>query len=433
MRFAVDLIACAALGLVLWAACAGIGYLLLPPGDSTHPREAPASWRQPGIAACTGLGVLLMLGGIAVAVRIPWWVVVVPFVAVGLGLALREMDWHTVAPSSLSARRRHRVRGRRGVRLRRVDRALVGFRFPLHPWDDMRAYLPLATRLVDTNGLIEPWSARRLQNLGGFTFLQAMPVAIFGHKALGVIETMLASIFFAGLFVGNGFRSTWARVLSVGFIFAIPLLWVPQINTTGVLMGTPLLVAVLAVTVELRAALRADARSAALRWAVAGGLISTALYSVRPNLAVLAAGLLTLGALCATGTGVLGPCGPSPSPGRARSSRSSRGPSRHGRRSAHLSIPSSPATRTRTVGGAHRVEASCSSSMGRPGSCAPGPISGSRSVCSSSRSRAASSFRTLPSSRSSRPRPHWRSSSWPSSSSRRTARVVSPSSATSLP
>ena len=132
-----------------------------------------------------------------------------------------------------------------------------------------------------------------------------LPVAIFGHKGIGVIETMLASIFLAGLFVGNGLRSTWARVLSVGLILAVPLLWVPRINTTGVLIGTPLLVAVLAVTAELRRALRAGHRSAVVRWAVAGGLLATALYSVRPNLGVLAVGFLAVGALAATGTRAL--------------------------------------------------------------------------------------------------------------------------------
>ena len=246
-----------------------------------------------------------MLGGIAVAVRIPWWVVVVPFVAIGLVLAAREVDWERLRhPRSQSAVVIACV-GVAGFGAVALIEALVGFRFLLHPWDDMRAYLPLATRLVDTNALIEPWSARRLQNLGGFTFLQAMPVAIFGDTGIGIIETMLASIFLAGLFIANGFRSTWARVLSVGFILAVPLLWVPRINTTGVLMGTPLLVAVLAVTVELRVSLRAANRRAAARWAVAGGLLTTALYSVRPNLAVLAIGFLVVGAGLATGARVV--------------------------------------------------------------------------------------------------------------------------------
>ena len=123
-----------------------------------------------------------MLGGIAVLLHIPWWVVAGPFVVVGLVLAalrLRRLELHRPFPRSVV------VLGCCGVAalgLVAVLEALAGFRFPLHPWDDMRAYLPLAHRLIDTNALVDPWNARRLQNLGGFTFLQAMPVAIFGNQ-----------------------------------------------------------------------------------------------------------------------------------------------------------------------------------------------------------------------------------------------------------
>lgn len=299
--FTLDVVACAALGLMLWAACAGIGFRILPDSVAVRAEDEPASWRQPGIAACVGLSALMMLGGIAVLVRIPWWVVVVPFVVVGLALAvlhLRGVD------SRRGTTRPLLIAGLvvAAVCVVAITEAIVGLRFPISPWDDMRAYLPMAHRLIDTNGLTDAWNARRLQNLGGFTFLQVPPVAIFGDAGLGVVETTLASIFLAGLFVGNGLRSTWARVLSIGLILAIPLLWVPRINTTGVLMGTPLSVAVLAITLELRRALRAEDRRAAFRWAAGGGLVIAALMSVRPNLAVLAALLLAIGTFAATET-----------------------------------------------------------------------------------------------------------------------------------
>jgi hypothetical protein len=299
--FALDVVACAALGLMLWAACAGIGFRILPGSPALRADDEPASWRQPGIAACVGLGALMMLGGIAVVVRIPWWAVVVPFVVVGLALVvgeLRGLDFRR------GTKQRMLIAGLAvaAVGVVAVTEAIAGLRFPLSPWDDLRAYLPMAHRLIDTNGLEDAWNARRLQNLGGFTFLQAPPVAIFGHAGLGVIETMLASIFLAGLFVANGLRSTWARVLSVVLILAIPLLWVPRINTTGVLMGTPLSVAVLAVTLELRRALRAKERRAAFQWAAGGGVVIAALMSVRPNLALLAALVFALGTFGATGT-----------------------------------------------------------------------------------------------------------------------------------
>ena len=62
----------------------------------------------------------------------------------------------------------------------------------------------------------------------------------------------------------------------------------------------------LAITVELRAALRAARRGAAVRWSVAGGLLATALYSVRPTLAILAVGFLVAGALLTTGARAVG-------------------------------------------------------------------------------------------------------------------------------
>ena len=267
-----------------------------PPGGEAE----PAGWRQPGVAACVGLGVLMLLGGIAVVVRIPWWLVTAPFVVIGLALMFRELTGRDIPRPKGRAAIITLVAIGAFVAVAGVE-AVVGFRFPLHAWDDMRAYLPLAHRLIDTYGLEDAWNARRLQTVGGFTFLQAIPVAIFGDTGVGIIETMLAGIFLAGLFVANGVRTTWARLVSVVFILAIPFFWVPRINTTGVLMGTPLLVAVLAITVELRRALRGNRPREALRWAVAGGLVVAALMSVRPNLGLLAAVLIAGGTIWVSG------------------------------------------------------------------------------------------------------------------------------------
>lgn len=302
--FAFDVIACALLSIMLWAACAGVGLRLLPRTDSPPDETEPVSWRQPGVAACVGLGVLLVLGGIAALVRIPWWSVVAPFLIAGLALAINEVRGFDLRRTPRSVR----IIGATGAGalvLVAVLEAMPGLRLPLNVCDDFRAYLPLAHRLIDTNGLVDPWNARRLQNVGGFTFLQALPVSVFGNDGLGVIETVVGSVFLAGLFVANGYRTTWARVLSVGFILAVPLLFVPRVNSTGVLMGSPLIVATLACTVELRVAVRARTMHAAARWAIGGGLVATALFSVRPNLGALAAAFLALGALSATGTGWL--------------------------------------------------------------------------------------------------------------------------------
>ncbi len=172
--------------------------------------------------------------------------------------------------------------------------------FPL-PCDDLRAYLPMAHRLLDTNAIIEPWSLRRLQSLGGFTFLQALPVAVFGDVGIGVAEYVVGGTFLAGLFVANGWRTTWARVLALGLILTIPVLWVPRANTTAVLLATPLLVAALAAVAELRRAIRVRDAGATTRWAIAAGLLAGALASARTPLGGVATLMLAFGAVTVGG------------------------------------------------------------------------------------------------------------------------------------
>ena len=223
-HFAFDVVACALLGIGLWAACAGIGYRILPRTSPPDGQEA-AGWRQPGIAACVGLGVLVMLGGIAVALRVPWWLPVAAFLDPRSGAGRAGSPRLRHDPGA-GAARPVLVIGCVAVAAFLVvalAESLVGLRLPTNTCDDLRAYLPMARRLLDTNAIIEPWSLRRLQNLGGFTFLQALPVAAFGNAGAGVAETTIGGVFLAGLFVANGFRSTWARVLNVAFILAIPL------------------------------------------------------------------------------------------------------------------------------------------------------------------------------------------------------------------
>jgi hypothetical protein len=137
--------------------------------------------------------------------------------------------------------------------------------------------------------------------MGGFDLLRALPVAVFGNGAgVGVADTAIAGTFLAGLFVGNGLRSIGTRVLCIVLILGVPFAWVPRVNTTGVLLGTPLLVAVLAATAEMRRALRAGDTRGAFRWAAAAGLVIAALMSVRPNLGLLGALVVTLGVLLTT-------------------------------------------------------------------------------------------------------------------------------------
>ena len=164
------------------------------------------SWRQPGVAACVGLGTLLALGGVGVAFEVPWWLLVVPFLVVGLVLFMRDLhrvERHGVSKALVATA----VIGVAAFVVVAVIEAMPGLRFALNTCDDWRVYLPMAKRLIATNGLAEPWSSRRLQNLGGYTFLQALPVSVFGDAGIGTADTVIASVFLAGLFIGAGLRA----------------------------------------------------------------------------------------------------------------------------------------------------------------------------------------------------------------------------------
>ena len=300
-RFALDAIVCAGLAIGLWIACAGVGLLVLPrarPSAPTDDPDQPAGWRGVGVAASVGLGALMFLGGLAVVARIPWWLVVGPFLVAGLALAGRDA-LRAFRPGGLTTGRGLVLGGAvvvAGVVVALVE-APVGMRFILNVCDDYRAYMPMANRLLDTYGMEAAWSTRRLQSLGGVDLLRSLSLAALGDRSVGMVDTVVASVFLAGLFVGNGVRSTWARVLSIALILGIPFLFAPRVNTTGVLLAVPLLVAVLAATAEIRRAGRSGDTRALVRWAIAGGLVTAALMSVRPNHGVLAGAILALGSL----------------------------------------------------------------------------------------------------------------------------------------
>jgi len=65
-HFAVQVVLCALLVIVLWAACAGIGLAVLPLERAPADDDVRASWRQMGLAACIGLATLFAIGGVGV-------------------------------------------------------------------------------------------------------------------------------------------------------------------------------------------------------------------------------------------------------------------------------------------------------------------------------------------------------------------------------
>jgi hypothetical protein len=286
----------ATVALGLWFACFGVGAWILPARAERPDGTGVPDWNTPGVAACIGLTALLALGGLGLALHLPLWATAGPFVIVGIALGVARL---------LAIPRRHvpplvlvLVALTIGAfAALAVVEAHVGLRAPLNPCDELRAYLPMVDRLLGTNAIVEPWSYRRLQNLGGFTYLQAIPVRVLGNRGVGLAEILLSGVFLGGLFVANGFRATFTRVMSLLFLLAIPVLWIPRINVAPVLFAVPLLVAAFATSAQLRVTLRAEDRAAWWRWALGAGLLLAGLWSVRAPIMPVAAASVLAGVL----------------------------------------------------------------------------------------------------------------------------------------
>jgi hypothetical protein len=291
-----------ALNVLLWLGCAGIGLAILSRGavaaSAGDPGAPPrSSWSRVGLAACVGLAVLLALGSVTTLLAVP----VLPFTWLFVGVGVALLAWRLV--------RDPRAPLGAGVVLWSV--VVVGaFGFMLavesvvglskvwpNPCDDLLAYIPMAQRLLDTGQVIEPWSLRRLQHLGGQPFLQAFPIGMAGYSAFGVTETLTASTFVAGLFAASGFRGTWSRLCCVGVILAVPMFVVPRGNSAAVLLTVPLLIAGFLAVAQLRAALSIGVAAAGHRWAIASGLLLAGCASLRTNVAPVAGLVLAVGVL----------------------------------------------------------------------------------------------------------------------------------------
>ncbi len=306
-----------AVNLLLWLGCAGVGLSIVSARAAIASADArgasdsgqgrpPSPWSRIGLAACIGLAALLALGSVSTVLAVP--MLPLTWLFIGCGLAL--LAWR-FAPG-LWARLRARpgkgpmiwstvVVGTLGLMLLVQAILALGMVFP-NPCDDLLAYIPMAQRLVDTGQVIEPWSFRRLQHLGGQPFLQAFPIATFGYGAFAVTDTLTASAFLAGLFAAGGFRRVSSRMCCVAVILAVPMLSVPRGNSATVLLAVPLLTAGFLALRELRAALTAGDGPLGHRWAAAGGLLLAAGASLRAYIVLAAGAVLVIGILTASKT-----------------------------------------------------------------------------------------------------------------------------------
>ena len=286
---------------MLWLGCAGVGSAILPAQDWRAP-DAPdvttPTWHHLGTAACVGLAALVAVGA-ATVLQVP------PLLAVGLfvvaGLVLMAARAAHCRPH---LRRGHELAGvgvLAGVgACALVIQASVSINAWPNPCDDLLAYIPLADRLLATSQVIEPWSLRRLQSLGGQTFLQAIPMGTLGIGAFSTAEMLTATTFLAGLFVVSGFRRVASLAACITIVLVLAVLAVPRVNSAAVLLVVPLLVAAFGAVSEVRRSLAGGTMG--LRWAVATGLLLAGVVAVRIHAGPTLGAVVVIGVLTASST-----------------------------------------------------------------------------------------------------------------------------------
>lgn len=223
-------------GLVLLGSLVGWGWLArralrLPRGAGSE----PGAMEWPTDAAY-GLAAVLALGGPLV-----WASAATRPVLAGLVLVGFLVWLVAVAPGWRLAVVRWRAAGWPGWLLAVLlalcfagGVALPG-RFEVN--DDVAIYFPMVRRLLDTGGMIEEYSFRRIVTFGGGTLLQGLVFSVGSEKHMHVLDMSISRLIVAGLILSM--RAGWRMRVAVAAGFL--LLWVPQLNTSPLLAGVALL------------------------------------------------------------------------------------------------------------------------------------------------------------------------------------------------
>ena len=218
-----DLLAAIAFAAATVVACLGWGRLVeLLVGGWGAGRQLPRL--SAGVAACVGLAASMCAAGVFVAADQyrTWlglaWLLVGLVLAIYLHRALLER-WRAARPSLFVATATLAI-----LAVEALYRAGSALGSP--PWnlcDDTVAYLPLVDRLVETGGMIEPFSQRRIANLGGFSVFDSLFTNALGFDAAFVAD-MVAGGLLVGLLLLR--RSTLGRRLVLGALLVISFaLW----------------------------------------------------------------------------------------------------------------------------------------------------------------------------------------------------------------
>ncbi len=107
--------------------------------------------------------------------------------------------------------------------------------------DDLPIYLPLVKRMVQTGGLEEPFSLRRMSSYGGQLFLQGEVMAVGSESNAMVVDKGLALVVVLGLVWGMFLRAgRWRGWIVLGVGLLVVLVDVPRVNTQSQVTGVVL-------------------------------------------------------------------------------------------------------------------------------------------------------------------------------------------------
>lgn len=151
--------------------------------------------------------------------------------------------------------------------------AIANVQFNGH--DDYHAYFVFPEKMLQTGTLgPDPYSERRILSLGGVSFLQAMILSVGDVRNLHIMDPGLGTLLTAGLLFGLGRQvgiSKWGAVLIFFVFLVVPP---PIVNTTSVVTGLSLFLALFRTLYWVRFTSYPSVSTSAIIGLLASGLCS---------------------------------------------------------------------------------------------------------------------------------------------------------------
>ena len=249
---------------------------------------------EPGVAGCIGLALSLLAAGPFVAAGL--FRVWLGIIWLAIGLAAAVLLWLRSHPPLLptpAGRLRLAVLGLLTLYLAVHATRLV----PVNLCDNESSYLPLAHRLAETGGLIEPFSQRRVGTLGGLVSLQAIFNSILGANTAYTADVLVGGLLVSMLMLSG--RIDLPRVALGALLACAFLLWDSgRNNLSPTYLTVALLGAAGVVAVSCPRPAAHDRRLLLILGVLGGGLLT---LRVNHFLPLLMFGLLLVGSATSLG------------------------------------------------------------------------------------------------------------------------------------